>query len=149
MNSMKLVIPLHSLYWSILTKDESKRGTAFAFIFGVNLLWHCCVMASFRVFFSMRYDVTEWQISGNDDDYDLNFMRFLLFVSKKYVQLSIVMSQHCLALFSEKQTSKPQEAQAPILFHSDIKEILKELISLKWHPSFFLTPGNFMLLLVC
>ena len=36
MNSMKLVIPLHLLYWSIHTKDESKRGTAFAFIFGVN-----------------------------------------------------------------------------------------------------------------
>ena len=36
MNSTKLVIPLHSLYWSIHTKDESKRGTAFAFIFGVN-----------------------------------------------------------------------------------------------------------------
>ena len=36
MNSVKLVIPLQSLYWSIHTKDESKRGTAFAFIFGVN-----------------------------------------------------------------------------------------------------------------
>ena len=36
MNSMKLVIPLHSLYWSIHTKDESKRGSAFVFIFGVN-----------------------------------------------------------------------------------------------------------------
>ena len=36
MNSMKLVILLQSLYWSIHTKDESKRGTAFAFIFGVN-----------------------------------------------------------------------------------------------------------------
>ena len=36
MNSMKIVISLHSLYWSIHTKDESKRGTAFAFIFGVN-----------------------------------------------------------------------------------------------------------------
>ena len=36
MNSVKLVILLHSLYWSIHTKDESKRGTAFAFIFGVN-----------------------------------------------------------------------------------------------------------------
>ena len=36
MNSMKLVIPLHSLYWSIHTKDESKREIAFAFIFGVN-----------------------------------------------------------------------------------------------------------------
>ena len=35
-NSMKLVILLHSLYWSSHTKDESKRGTAFAFIFGVN-----------------------------------------------------------------------------------------------------------------
>ena len=41
MNSMKLVIPLHSLYWSIRTKDESKCGTAFAFIFGVN--WPCTV----------------------------------------------------------------------------------------------------------
>ena len=36
MNSMKLVILLRSLCWSIHTKDESKRGTAFAFIFGVN-----------------------------------------------------------------------------------------------------------------
>ena len=36
MKSMKLVIPLYSLYWSIHTKDESKRGTAFAFIFGVS-----------------------------------------------------------------------------------------------------------------
>ena len=36
MDSMKLVILLHWLYWSIHTKDESKRGTAFAFIFGVN-----------------------------------------------------------------------------------------------------------------
>ena len=36
MNSMKLVVPLHPLYWSIHTKDESKCGTAFAFIFGVN-----------------------------------------------------------------------------------------------------------------
>ena len=36
MKAMKLVIPLHSLYWSIHTKDESKRGSAFAFIFGVN-----------------------------------------------------------------------------------------------------------------
>ena len=36
MNSMKLVIPLHLLYWSIHTKDESKHGTVFAFISGVN-----------------------------------------------------------------------------------------------------------------
>ena len=78
MNSVKLVIPLHfiswknsfcdisrkcvlpnmiragirlySLYWSIHTKDESKRGTAFAFIFGVNWLWRCGVSASFGVF---------------------------------------------------------------------------------------------------
>ena len=47
---MKLVIPLRSLYWSIHTKDESKRGTAFAFIFGVNWLWRCGVTASFGVF---------------------------------------------------------------------------------------------------
>ena len=49
-HAMKLVILLHSLYWSIHTKDESKRGTAFAFIFGVNWLWSCGVMASFGVF---------------------------------------------------------------------------------------------------
>ena len=49
MNSMKLVIPLHSLYWSIHTKDESKRATAFAFIFGVNWLWRCGITASFGV----------------------------------------------------------------------------------------------------
>ena len=48
---MKLVIPLHSLYWSIDTKDESKRGTAFAFIFGVNWHWSCGVTASFGCFF--------------------------------------------------------------------------------------------------
>ena len=36
MNYMKLVILLHSLYWLIHTKDESKHGTAFAFIFAVN-----------------------------------------------------------------------------------------------------------------
>ena len=51
MNSMKLVIPLHSMYWSIRTKDESKRGSAFAFIFGVNWLWRCGVTASFGVLF--------------------------------------------------------------------------------------------------
>ena len=39
-----------SLSWSIHTKDESKRETAFAFIFGVNWLWRCGVTASFRVF---------------------------------------------------------------------------------------------------
>ena len=36
---------------SIHTKDESKRGTAFAFIFGVNWLWRRGVTASFGVFF--------------------------------------------------------------------------------------------------
>ena len=61
---MKLVIPLHSLYWSIHTKDESKCGTAFAFIFGVNWLWHCGVTASFGVFF-YEINVTEWQVSWN------------------------------------------------------------------------------------
>ena len=50
MKSMKLVIPLHTSYWSIHTKDESKRGTALAFIFGVNWLWRCGVTASFGVF---------------------------------------------------------------------------------------------------
>ena len=51
MNFMKVVIPLDLLYWSIHTKDESKRGTAFAFIFGVNWLWRCGITASFGVFF--------------------------------------------------------------------------------------------------
>ena len=50
-NSIKLVIPLHLLYWSIHTKNESKCRTAFAFIFGVNWLWRCGVTASFGVFF--------------------------------------------------------------------------------------------------
>ena len=54
MNSMKLVILLHPLCWSIHTKDESKRGTAFAFIFGVNWLWRCGVTASFGVFHEIR-----------------------------------------------------------------------------------------------
>ena len=36
MNSVKLVSLLHSLYWSIHTKNKSKCGSAFAFIFGVN-----------------------------------------------------------------------------------------------------------------
>ena len=36
---------------SIHTKDESKRGSVFAFIFGVNWLWPCGVKASFGVFF--------------------------------------------------------------------------------------------------
>ena len=36
---------------SIHTKDESKRGSAFAFIFGVN--W------------PVQWDVTEWQVSWN------------------------------------------------------------------------------------
>ena len=71
MNSMKLVIPLHFTSWkkdskrccdtttpeSIHTKDESKRGSAFAFMFGVN--W------------PVQWDVTEWQVSWNSclDDF--------------------------------------------------------------------------------
>ena len=34
---------------SIHTNDESKRGSVFAFIFGVNWLWHCGVTALFGV----------------------------------------------------------------------------------------------------
>ena len=34
-NFMELVILLHSLYWSFHTKDETKRGTAFAFLLGL------------------------------------------------------------------------------------------------------------------
>ena len=36
---------------AIHTKDESKRGTAFAFIFGVNWLWRCGATAWFGAFF--------------------------------------------------------------------------------------------------
>ena len=52
MTSMKLVIPLHSLYWSIHTKDESKRRTAFTFTFAVNWLWRRGVTTSFGIFFN-------------------------------------------------------------------------------------------------
>ena len=52
MNSMKIVIQLHSLHWSIRTKDGSKCGTAFGFIFGVNWLWRCGVTTSFGVSFN-------------------------------------------------------------------------------------------------
>ena len=41
MNSMELVIPLHSLYWSIHTKDESKCSSTSAFIFDVNVFHFC------------------------------------------------------------------------------------------------------------
>ena len=51
MNSMKLVITLHSLYWSIHTKDESKRGSAFAFILvSIDLCNECNGMTSFMEF---------------------------------------------------------------------------------------------------
>ena len=66
MNSMKLVIPLHSLYWSNHTKDDfsSKRATAFAFIFGVNWLWRCGVTASLWVFFhEMKFNGTHDHIT--------------------------------------------------------------------------------------
>ena len=67
MNSMKLVILFHSLYWPIHTKDESKRGIAFAFIFGVNWLWRCGVTESFGVFF-----FHEWKCNGMT-----SFMEFM------------------------------------------------------------------------
>ena len=81
MNSMKLVIPFRFYFMkkdskrccdtttpeSIRTKDESKRGTAFAFIFGVNWLWRCGVTAPFGVFFH------EMKCNGM-----MNFMEFLL-----------------------------------------------------------------------
>ena len=42
MNFMKLVIPLHSLHWSIHIKDESKLGTAsmVRFDFGIVVSQH-------------------------------------------------------------------------------------------------------------
>ena len=65
MNSMKFVIPLHFISWkkdskwccdtttpeSIHTKDESKRGSAFAFIVGVKL--------------TSTMNVTKWHVSWN------------------------------------------------------------------------------------
>ena len=59
MNFVKLVIPSHSLYWSIHTKDESKHATGF-----VNWLWRCGVTASFGVFVT-KWNVTEWWFSWN------------------------------------------------------------------------------------
>ena len=58
LKSIKRVIPYHSLFWSIHTKNESKRGTAFAFIYGVNWLWHHPLEC-----FVMKLNVTEWQVS--------------------------------------------------------------------------------------
>ena len=55
MHSMKLVISLRSywsLYWSIHTKDESKRESAFAFIFGAN--WPSSFVASQHCLASFR-----------------------------------------------------------------------------------------------
>ena len=59
MNSIRLVILLHSFYWSIQTKDESKRGSAFAFIFGVNWLWRCGVAALFGIFLETTIKVSQ------------------------------------------------------------------------------------------
>ena len=69
---MKVVIPLHPLYWSIHTKDESKRGTVFAFIFGVNWLWRCGVTASFGVLFH--------ELKYNGMTSFMDFMRCFCFV---------------------------------------------------------------------
>ena len=87
MNSMKLVIPLHSLYWSIHTKDESKRGTAFSFIFGVNWLWRCGVTTSFGVFFH-EVKLKEWQVSWNS--WNASEPTSNLAMTKKLVHLSII-----------------------------------------------------------
>ena len=69
MNSMKLVIP----YWSIHTKDESKRGTAFAFIFGVYWLWPCGVTALFGVFFSWNKMYQNDKFNGIHDESHLTW----------------------------------------------------------------------------
>ena len=48
MNSMKLVIPLHSLYWSIPTKDESNRICFHLWCELTLALWsHCIVWSLF------------------------------------------------------------------------------------------------------
>ena len=86
MNSMKLVILLHLLYWSIHTKDESKPDSAFAFIFGVNWLWRCSVTASFGVFF--------YEINCNEM---MNFMEFMSFL-------------YMVSLFEDKHYSQPLSA---------------------------------------
>ena len=79
---MKLVIPSCSLYWSIHTKDESKRGTTFAFIFGVNCIWGCGVTASFGVFFhEIKFNAmtsfTEFMRSEEDEHEALMLMEAL------------------------------------------------------------------------
>ena len=51
--SPNMIRAVNRLYWSIHTKDESKRETAFAFIFGVNWLWRCGFPALLRIFFQL------------------------------------------------------------------------------------------------
>ena len=87
---MKPVILLHSLYWSIHTKDESKRGTAFAIIFGMNWLWHCAVTASFGVLFH-EWNVTEWQVSWNS---------FTIFSNVVFVSYSLFYSENKLCSYN-------------------------------------------------
>ena len=64
MNSMKLIIPLYFISWKktpndavtpqrqsqLTPKMKAKRGSAFAFIFGVNWPWRCGVTALFGFF---------------------------------------------------------------------------------------------------
>ena len=58
----ELVLPLHLLYRSIHTIDESKDRIAFAFIFGLNWHWRCGVTV---LSFFMKWNVTECQVSIN------------------------------------------------------------------------------------
>ena len=61
-NMIRDINRLHSWYWSIHTKDESKRETAFAFIFGVNWLWHGGVTALFSIFFQLTAPIIFGQL---------------------------------------------------------------------------------------
>ena len=76
---------LHLLYWSIHTKDESKRGTASAFIFDVNWLWSCGVTASFGVFFHAQFTP---KMKANAE---LHLLSSLLWIDS-----GVVVSQHRL-----------------------------------------------------
>ena len=77
--SMKLVILLHSLYWSIHSKDESKRGTIFALIFKVKLA--CCSSLPWSVWKQTRnwcHSIVWSLFSLKKSNGMTSFMQFML-----------------------------------------------------------------------
>ena len=70
MNSMKVVIPWHKLYWSIHTENESKRGTTFCFH-----LWCEWTLA-------FLYHSIAWNLSHEIECKGMtSFMEFIIYCS--------------------------------------------------------------------